>query len=215
MISDPNNSVISIGIIEDDPLYRQALESIFPLSPEFKLIGIWRNAESAIREIPRTPPDIALIDIHLPGMNGIDCIRQLKKTNPAIQFLVFTGYEEEDETVFEALKAGATGYLLKSDGPELLIKSIKELHAGGSPMSRSIARKIINFFGRPTMQNGKDHPLTRREEEVLTLLAEGKMYKEVAVWLGITMETTKKHVKHIYNKLEVQNRMEAVNKWRS
>jgi len=214
-MSDLDNSAISIGIVEDDPLYRQALESMFTISTEFKLTGVWRDAESAIREIPRTPPDIALIDTHLSGMNGIDCIRQLKKINPSIQFLVFTGYEEDDETIIETLKAGATGYLLKSDGPELLIKSIKELHAGGSPMSRSIARKIISFFSRPTMQNGKDHPLTMREEEVLALLAEGKMYKEVAAWLGITMETTKKHVKHIYNKLEVQNRMEAVNKWRS
>ena len=215
MVAERNDSKILLGIVDNDPLYRQALESIFSLSPEFELTGIWSDTETAIREISRRYPHIVLMDIQLPVMAGISCIRKLKKVNPAIQFLVFTDYEEDDDLVFDAFKAGATGYLLKKDGPELLIKSIKELHAGGSPMSRSIARKIINFFGRFPAADGKGHLLTKREEEVLTLLSEGKMYKEVAAWLGITMETTKKHIKHIYSKLEVQNRMEAVNKWRS
>ena len=215
MVAERNDSKILIGIVENDPLYRQALESIFSLSPEFELTGLWSDTETAIREISRRYPHIVLMDIPLPVMAGISCIRKLKKVNPAIQFLIFTDYEEDDDLVFDAFKAGATGYLLKKDGPELLIKSIRELHAGGSPMSRSIARKIINFFGRFPTADGKGHLLTKREEEVLTLLSEGKMYKEVAAWLGITMETTKKHIKHIYSKLEVQNRMEAVNKWRS
>jgi DNA-binding NarL/FixJ family response regulator len=215
MVAERNDSKILLGIVENDPLYRQGLESIFSLSPEFELTGLWSDTEMAIREISRRYPHIVLMDIQLPVMAGISCIRKLKKVNPAIQFLVFTDYEEDDELVFEAFKAGATGYLLKKDGPELLIKSIRELHAGGSPMSRSIARKLINFFGRYPTGDGKGHLLTKREEEVLTLLSEGKMYKEVAAWLGITMETTKKHIKHIYSKLEVQNRMEAVNKWRS
>lgn len=215
MVAERNESRILLGIVENDPLYRQALKSIFSLSPEFELTGLWSDTETALREISRRYPHIVLMDIQLPVMTGISCIRRLKKVNPAIQFLVFTDYEQDDELVFEAFKAGATGYLLKKDGPELLIKSIKELHAGGSPMSRSIARKIINFFVRYPAADDKEHLLTKREEEVLALLAEGKMYKEVAAWLGITMETTKKHIKHIYSKLEVQNRMEAVNKWRS
>ncbi len=215
MVAERNESKILLGIVESDLLYRQALESIFSLSPEFELTGLWGNAETAIREISRRYPHIVLMDIQLPVMAGISCIRKLKRVNPAIQFLVFTDYEQDDELVFEAFKAGATGYLLKKDGPESLIKSIKELHAGGSPMSRSIARKLIGFFGRYPAADGKGYLLTKREEEVLGLLSEGKMYKEVAAWLGITMETTKKHIKHIYSKLEVQNRMEAVNKWRS
>ncbi len=215
MVAERNESKILLGIVENDPLYRQALESIFTLSPEFELTGLWSDTETAVREISRRYPHIVLMDIQLPVMAGISCIRKLKKVNPAVQFLVFTDYEQDDELVFETFKAGATGYLLKKDGPELLIKSIKELHAGGSPMSRSIARKIINLFGRCPTADDKEHLLTKREEEVLALLEKGKMYKEVAAWLGITMETTKKHIKHIYSKLEVQNRMEAVNKWRS
>lgn len=214
-MAERNESKILLGIVEKDPLYRQALQSIFSLSPEFELTGLWSDPETALREISQRYPHIVLMDIQLPVTAGISCIRKLKRVNPAIQFLVFTDYEQDDKLVFEAFKAGATGYLLKKDGPELLIKSIKELHAGGSPMSKSIARKIINFFGRYPAADGKEHLLTKREEEVLALLAEGKMYKEVAAWLGITMETTKKHIKHIYSKLEVQNRMEAVNKWRS
>ncbi|MBS1659754.1 MAG: response regulator transcription factor [Bacteroidetes bacterium] len=215
MVAERNETKILLAIVENDPLYKQALESIFSLSPEFELTGLWGDTETAVREISRRYPHIVLMDIQLPVIEGIACIRKLKKVNPAIQFLVFTDYDQDDELVFDAFKAGATGYLLKKDGPELLIKSIKELHAGGSPMSRSIARKLINFFGRYPAIDGKEHLLTKREEEVLALLSEGKMYKEVAAWLGITMETTKKHIKHIYSKLEVQNRMEAVNKWRS
>ncbi|HEY4064033.1 MAG TPA: response regulator transcription factor [Puia sp.] len=210
-----NDPLIRIGIVESDPVYLQALESMFSLSPEFELTGVWKDSGSAIREIPGTSPHVVLIDIHLPAVNGIDCIRQLRKIDPDIQFLVFTGCEQGVESVFDAFKAGATGYILKKDGAESLLRSVKELHAGGSPMSRSIARKIVDSLGRPATPGGKDHLLTKREEEVLTLLSEGKMYKEVAIRLGITMETAKKHVKHIYNKLEVQNKMEAVNKWRS
>lgn len=215
MVAERNETKILLAIVENDPSYRQALESIFSLSPEFELTGLWSDTETAVREISGRYPHIVLMDISLPVIEGIACIRKLKKVNPAIQFLVFTDYDQDDELIFDAFKAGATGYLLKKDGPELLIKSIKELHAGGSPMSRSIARKLISFFGRYPAIDGKDHLLTKREEEVLALLSEGKMYKEVAAWLGITMETTKKHIKHIYSKLEVQNRMEAVNKWRS
>lgn len=203
-----------IGIVEDERIYSQALESMLLLSPELKLAGIWSDAESAVCEIPLIAPDIVLIDICLQGMNGIDCIRKVKHINPKVQFLVFTGHEGDDGKVFEAFKAGAAGYLLKRDGPELLIRSIKELQAGGAPMSRSIARKIISFFNYPAARKTKDYTLTIREVEVLALLAEGKMYKEVAIQLEITMETVKKHTKHIYHKLEVQNRTEAVNKWR-
>jgi two-component system, NarL family, response regulator LiaR len=206
---------IRIGIVENDPLYRQALGSLFTLSPEFQLIGIWRDAESAIREIPTGLPHIVLIDIHLPRASGIECIRQLRRLHSGIQLLAFSGNEQGEEPVFEAFMAGATGYLLKSDGPELLIRSIRELYAGGVPMSRSIARKLIDSLSRSAPAGGSGELLTKREEEVMALLAEGKMYKETAIRLGITMETTKKHIQHIYGKLKAQNRMEAVNKWRA
>jgi len=214
MTTGSNQVLIRLGIIESDPLYRRALYSLFSLSPEFELAGIWKDAENAVQEISGKPPHVLLIEIRSPEEDGIACMRQLKKKHPTIQFLVHTGYEEDDSPVLEAFKAGATGYLLKKDGPEALIRSIRELHAGGVPLSRDIAHTLINFFNRTSLTDGMNELLTRREEEVLHLLSEGKMYKEVAIRLGITMETVKKHTKHIYNKLEVQNRMEAVNKWR-
>jgi DNA-binding NarL/FixJ family response regulator len=214
MTTGSTQALIRLGIIEGDPLYRRALYSLFSLSPEFELAGIWKDAENAAREITAEPPHILLIEIQSPEANGIACIRQLKKKHPSIQFLVHTGYEEDDNPVLEAFKAGATGYLLKKDGPEALIRSVRELHAGGVPLSRNIAHTLIGFFNRTSVTDSICELLTKREEEVLHLLSEGKMYKEVAIRLGITMETVKKHTKHIYHKLEVQNRMEAVNKWR-
>lgn len=214
MTTGPTQALIRLGIIEGDPLYRRALYSLFSLSPEFELAGIWKDAGNAAREITDEPPHILLIEIQSPEANGIACIRQLKKKHPSIQFLVHTGYEEDDSPVLEAFQAGATGYLLKKDGPEALIRSVRELHAGGVPLSRNIAHRLISFFNRTCVTDSVCELLTKREEEVLDLLSEGKMYKEVAIRLGITMETVKKHTKHIYHKLEVQNRMEAVNKWR-
>ncbi|MBN9381700.1 MAG: response regulator transcription factor [Chitinophagaceae bacterium] len=209
-----NQALIKLGIIENDPSYRRALYSLFSLSSEFEVAGIWKDAGIAVQEITDEPPHILLIEIQSPDADVIACMRQLKKKHPSIQFLVHTCYEEDDSPVLEAFKAGATGYLLKKDGPEALIRSVRELHAGGVPLSRDIAHTLINFFNRTSVTDSMCELLTRREEEVLVLLSEGKMYKEVAIRLGITMETVKKHTKHIYHKLEVQNRMEAVNKWR-
>lgn len=214
MTTGSNPVLIRLGIIECDPLYRRALHSLFSLSPEFELAGIWKNAENAAREISNQPPHILLIEIQSPTADGIACIRQLKRKHPSIQFLVLTGYEEDDSPVLEAFKAGATGYLLKKDGLEALVRSVRELYAGGVPLSRDIARTLISYFNRTSICDSVAGLLTAREEEVLHLLSEGKMYKEVAIRLEITMETVKKHIKHIYHKLEVQNRMEAVNKWR-
>lgn len=214
MTSGSNQALIRLGIIESDPSYRRALYSLFSLSSEFEVAGIWKDAGIAVQEIAGEPPHILLIEIQPPEADGIACIRKLKKKHPSIQFLVHTCYEEDDSPVLEAFKAGATGYLLKKDGPEALIRSVRELHAGGVPLSRDIAHTLINFFNRTSVADSRCELLTRREEEVLDLLSEGKMYKEVAIRLGITMETVKKHTKHIYHKLEVQNRMEAVNKWR-
>jgi len=204
--------MILAGLIEDTENYRDAIASLLGLSGEVQLAGSWRDAETAIWEVPEILPDVILTDIQLPGMNGIECIRRLKTDCPNIQFLVLTVFEE-DEKIFEALKAGASGYLLKSSSPEIIINAIKEIHNGGSPMSPGIARKIIRHFQEPLQQNGQKI-FTEREKQVLDLMAQGKLVKEIASDLGVTSHAIKKHVKNIYQKMQVQNRVEAVMKWK-
>jgi DNA-binding NarL/FixJ family response regulator len=209
-----NDSLMLVGIVEDNYRYAKMLEQTLQLSPDLSIVGVWQDAETALMEVPQQLPDILLIDIQLPGMNGIECIRKMKMISPGIQFLVLTQCAD-DENIFEALRAGAAGYLLKGEANETLVKSLRELWAGGSPMSRQVARRVVRFFNQPPVTNDYGDSLTRREQEVLSLLAEGRMYKEVSVKLSIAMETTKKHIRNIYGKLQVQNRMEAVNKWRT
>lgn len=204
--------MILAGLIEDTENYRAAITSLLSLSTEVQLAGSWRDAESAIKEVPDILPDVILTDIQLPGLNGIECIRRLKIDCPNIQFLVLTVFEE-DEKIFEALKAGASGYLLKSSSPEMIINAIKEIHTGGSPMSPGIARKIITHFREPLQQNGQ-RIFTERERQVLDLMAQGKLVKEIAADLDVTSHAIKKHIKNIYQKMQVQNRVEAVMKWR-
>ncbi|PSL43069.1 LuxR family two component transcriptional regulator [Chitinophaga niastensis] len=203
---------ICVGIIEDDLLCRQAQENILNLSATFRLVGSWGDAESAILAMPEILPDILLVDIKLPGIDGIECIRRLKKSCPHTLFLVVTT-SEEDEHVFEALRAGASGYLIKTDGLDALIAGIKEAWAGGAPLSRNIACKIVRHFNHFS-GNVCNNQLTSREREIIVLLAGGQTYKEIAAQLSISVETTKKHIKNIYAKLEVHSRTEAVNKWR-
>lgn len=205
--------MILVGLIEDKQQYSQAVKHWLSETSDMSLAGIWPDAESAIKEIPDLLPDVVLTDLQLPGMNGIECIRRLKKECPGVQFLVLTVFEDDDK-VFEALKLGATGYLLKGESTESLLSAIKEIHHGGSPMSPGIARKVIRFF-----QNTELHAdmgtLTKRETDALQLLAEGKLYKEIGAEMGITIYTVKKHLKNIYHKLHVQNKVEAVLKWKS
>lgn len=204
--------MILAGLIEDTENYRAAIASLLGLSAEVQLAGSWRNAESAIKEVPEILPDVILTDIQLPGLNGIECIRRLKKDCPNIQFLVLTVFEE-DEKIFEALKAGASGYLLKSSSPEAIINAIKEIHSGGSPMSPGIARKIIRYFHEPSLEDGYAI-FTEREKQVLELMSQGKLVKEIAADLDVTSHAIKKHVKNIYQKMQVQNKVEAVMKWK-
>ena len=202
---------ISIAIVEDLDEVRDGLKNFISLSTDFKILDTFKTAEEALYEIPRLQPDIVIMDINLPGMNGIECIRQVKHKSPNTQFMMFTVYEN-DEKVFEALKAGASGYLLKNTGLVQLIEALKELHTGGSPMSANIARKLVTVFrdnqkGVELVEN-----LSGRENEILLLLAKGLLYKEIAEQLAISVSTVRQHIHHIYEKLHVQNRTEAINK---
>lgn len=199
--------LILISIVEDITEIRDGLRFIINQTAGFKLISAYDNAEEALAELPVDRPHIVIMDIGLPGSSGIECIRKLKPANPDMQFVIFTVYEDSDQ-VFEALAAGASGYLLKNSPPDKIIDSLREIQAGGSPMSLSIARKVVSSFHRSVGQN----ELSEREMEVLTLLAKGLLYKEIARKLSISRGTVSQHVHNIYGKLQVFNRTEALNK---
>ena len=202
---------ISIAIVEDLDVVRNGLKDFISLSTDFLVVGAFKTGEEAFEHLPEIRPDIVIMDINLPGMNGIECIRRVKDKSPGTQFMMFTVYENDDK-VFEALKAGASGYLLKNTGLLHIAESVKELHEGGSPMSANIARKMVNLF----RDNDKKNPfldlLSNREKEILQLLAKGLLYKEIAEQRGITTGTVRIHIHKIYEKLHVQNRTEAINK---
>jgi|SRR5215471_9295930 len=202
---------ISVAIVEDLDEVREGLANFIMLNSDFMVLGAFRTAEDALQKIPELQPDIVIMDINLPGIDGIQCIRELKNDTPHTQFMMFTVYEN-DERVFEALKAGATGYLLKSTGLMQLTEALKELHNGGSPMSASIARKLISHFSNQQIQSNSIDTLTQRENEILALLAKGLLYKEIAEKLSIAVNTVRQHIHKIYEKLHVQNRTEAINK---
>lgn len=203
---------ISVCIVEDNDDIRQALEQIIMMADGYKLSGSFTSAESAISGIPLLKPNVVLMDINLGGMSGIDCVRELKPKFPDILFMMCTVYEE-DEKIFEALAAGANGYILKKTAPGKLLESIRELNDGGAPMSSQIARKVVAVFQEKTPSSGLLDNLSNREHEILELLAKGMLYKEISTRLGIAQETVRKHVYHIYEKLHVNNRVEAVNKY--
>ena len=206
---------ITLAIVEDLDEVREGLSNFLALSPEFNILGTFKTAEEALEAIPRLQPDIVIMDISLPGMNGIECVRQAGAGNGRTQFMMFTVYEN-DEKVFEALKAGASGYLLKNTGLVHLIEALKELHQGGSPMSANIARKLVNAFQQPAQKESLPEMavLSPRENETLQLLARGLLYKEIADQLHISTSTVRQHIHRIYEKLHVQNRTEAINKMR-
>ena len=202
---------ITLAIVEDLDEVRDGLKNFISLSPDFKVLNTFKSAEEAIDDLPAIKPDIVIMDINLPGMNGIECIRRIKDKSPNTQFMMFTVYEN-DEKVFEALKAGASGYLLKNTGLVQLIESLKELYNGGSPMSANIARKLVTLFRTGQKETTNLEILSNRENEILQLLSKGLLYKEIADQLGISVSTVRQHIHHIYEKLHVQNRTEAINK---
>lgn len=203
---------ITLVIVEDLDEVREGLKQFISLSPEFKVLDTFQSAEEAAYSLPRLQPDIVIMDINLPGMNGIECIYKVKEKIPATQFMMFTVYEN-DEKVFEALKAGASGYLLKNTGLVQIIESLKELYNGGSPMSSNIARKLVTMFREQSPAQAQAvEALSKRENEILQLLSKGLLYKEIADQLTISVGTVRQHIHKIYEKLHVQNRTEAINK---
>lgn len=208
---------ITVCIVDDNNDIRSALEQIIIMSDGYKLLDAFETAEDAVMKIPHLRPNVVLMDINLgEGDSGIDCVRRLKVDNPEILFLMCTVYED-DEKIFEALSAGASGYILKKTAPQKLLEAIKELQEGGAPMSSQIARKVVAAFRNKPVEATTEFPelskLSNREKEILEHLAKGLLYKEIAATLFISQETVRKHVYHIYEKLHVNNRVEAINKF--
>jgi len=200
--------MITVCIVEDLEDIRSGLAAIIKMTDGFKVLQTFSNAEDALQQLLILQPDIVIMDIHLPGISGIECIRRIHEKNRSIQFMMFTIYENSD-TVFEALKAGATGYLLKNSSPTKIIESLQELYHGGSPMNSEIAKKLVTRF-QNFSQN--EYNLTPKEQKILELMSKGYLYKEIASELNNTVNTIKQHIRHIYEKLHVQNKAEAINK---
>ncbi|MBS1601418.1 MAG: response regulator transcription factor [Bacteroidetes bacterium] len=218
-------ATIRISIVEDVAEIREGLRYIIDQTRDFACVSVFSSAEEALTGLAGSPSrsfystdpsrsssaddpaDIVVMDIALPGSSGLDCIRRLKAAGSGMQFIVFTIYEDSDQ-VFEALAAGASGYLLKDTSPDRIIAALHELYEGGSPMSATIARKVVSSFQRP----GHIHELSPRETEILGLLSKGFLYKEIADRLHIAVGTVRQHIHRIYDKLHVQNRTEAINK---
>ena len=206
----------SVAIVEDNNDIRQALEQIIESSDVFTLAGSCITGEEALVKLPILNPRVVLMDIGLgDGINGIEVVRELKISNPEILFMMCTIYDE-DEKIFEALRAGASGYILKKTQPAKLLEGIAELLQGGAPMSSQIASKVVAAFQNKTITASSGSSLdvlSKRENEILQMLSTGLLYKEIAEKIFLTTETVRKHVYHIYEKLHVSNRMQAVNKY--
>jgi DNA-binding NarL/FixJ family response regulator len=208
-----DETLITLSIVEDDRQTRENLGRFLRRDPRLRCLGVHASGEAAIEAIPRERPDVALVDINLPGMNGIECVAQLKARLPDLHVLMLTTYEESD-LIFNSLRAGARGYLLKKMVPTELIPAIEQVRAGGAPMSMQVARKVVDFFQRASHAGATEiDTLTPREHEVLSLLAKGCLYKEMGDQLGISLNTIRTHLRKIYEKLHVQSRTAATAKF--
>jgi DNA-binding NarL/FixJ family response regulator len=204
--------MIKVSIVEDTPAIRESLQILINNAEGFKCVSTYNSAEDALPGLIKDKPDVVLMDINLPGISGIECVRRVKETQPEIQFMMCTVYEDDD-SIFEALKAGASGYILKKTPPKKMLESIRDLHDGGAPMSSQIARRVVDSMQHaPVAVPAEAAQLTRRERELLEHLAKGYRYKEIADILNISTETVRKHVHNIYEKLHVQSRVDALNK---
>lgn len=203
---------IRVAIVEDDTGVRQSLEALISGTPGFQCTGSYANAEVALRRAPHDWPDVILMDINLPGDSGITCVAKFKALRPRIQVIIFTVHADANE-IFKSLMAGASGYLMKNTPPAQILEAIADVHRGGSPMSSQIARKVVDYFQSKGRTAEDVEALSGRELEVLTQLAKGHRYKEIADDLSISVLTVRSHLQRIYEKLQVRSRTEAVVKF--
>jgi len=203
---------ISVSIVEDNDKLRGTLARLLDRSDGFRCVSQYANAEDAVKDLPRVCPNVVLMDINLPGMNGVQCVRQLKALVPGIQIMMLTVYEDT-ENIFNALTAGANGYMLKRTPTKELLEAITEVHRGGSPMTMHIARKVVQSLQQTAATAQPTENLSPREQEVLDFLSQGLLYKEISEKLGISYETVHTYIRRIYEKLQVRTRTEAVAKF--
>jgi DNA-binding NarL/FixJ family response regulator len=210
------DAMISVSIVEDDAKLRATLGRYLMTQPGFQCVSAYPNAEAALAGIPKVNPDVVLMDVNLPGMDGIECVARLRAAMPALKIIMLTVFEESDQ-VFKALSAGAFGYLVKSSRPAKIIEAIREVHAGGSPMSGNIARKVVQSFqaqaAAQAASRAETDTLSAREVEVLQALSKGHTYKQIAGDLGISLGTVRTYIQRVYEKLHVHSHAEAVMKF--
>jgi len=202
---------LRVSIVEDISEIRDGLKFILHQENTLTFVAAYSNAEDALKGLTEQPPDMVIMDINLPDGSGLLCMQKVKEKHPNMQFMIFTIYEDSEQ-IFQALALGASGYLLKNTAPGKIVEALHDLHNGGAPMSASIARKVILTFQSRPPKGGAESLLSGREQEVLTLLSKGLFYKEIALQLYISIGTVRQHIHHIYKKLQVQNRTEAINK---
>ena len=203
---------ITVAIVEDSPHLRRSLEVIVSRQSTLRCVGVFPSAEDALAALPNLSPEVILMDINLPGMNGVECVRRLTQLNLKSLIMMLT-VSDDDDVIFEALSSGAIGYLLKPVLSDELVKAIHEIHAGGAPMSMPIARRVVQTFKKPANNKSELTDLTPRELEVLELLAKGFLSKEIAEQKDLNYWTVVDHVRHIYDKLHVRSRAQAVAKY--
>jgi DNA-binding NarL/FixJ family response regulator len=206
---------ISVAIVEDDDGLRSSLSGMIERAADCRFVGAYKSAEAALEAIPKLRPTVVLMDINLPGINGVECVRRMVQLDLGAQILMLTVHEDTDY-IFESLAAGAAGYLLKPVRTAELLAAVKNVYAGGAPMTSSIARKVVQSFKQvpaTTNTTSATDELSPREQEILNFLAKGYSYKETAEQIGITYSTVHKHIEHIYHKMHVRSRAQAVAKY--
>jgi DNA-binding NarL/FixJ family response regulator len=206
--------MINVSIVDDEKELCQSIATFVNGAPGFRCVSMYHSGEAALEHLPKDRPDVVLMDIHLSGISGIECAGRLKAIMPQIQIMMLTVYEDTDQ-IFKALSAGASGYMLKRLTPAKLLEAIQDVHGGGSPMSSSIARKVVGSFQAAPKTANKEAILSSREQMILDCLANGLTYKQVADKLGITIPTIRSYLRRVYEKLHVQSRTEAVAKYMS